>query len=205
MPRKRVVSSDEVLHRATALFWRQGYEATSVEDLVRATGANRAGLYGAFTGKRGLFLRALDHYRDGFVGRALAGVEASGASIAAIRAYFDALIDLDVQCGLPGSGCLMANSMTEVAPQDDEVQARVRAHFDRLRRGFTGALSNARSAGELPAWFDTASFGHFLAVAAQGLWVFSRICDDQAELRGFVTTMLAPLAGPFVEEADSHG
>jgi TetR/AcrR family transcriptional repressor of nem operon len=205
MPRRRVVPSDEVLHRATSLFWRQGYEATSVEDLVRTTGANRAGLYGAFTGKRGLFLRALDHYRDGFVGRALAGVEETGASIPAIRAYFDALIDKDVQRGLPGPGCLMANSMTEVAPQDEEVQARVRAHFDRLRRGFTAALANARSAGELPAGFDTASFGHFLAVAAQGLFVFSRICDDEAELRGFVATMLAPLTGSSTEEASSHG
>src|SRR3977135_1749818 len=80
MPRKRLVPSDEVLHRATALFWRQGYEATSVDDLVQTTGANRAGLYGAFTGKRGLFLRALDHYRDGFVGRAIPGGGATGAS-----------------------------------------------------------------------------------------------------------------------------
>jgi TetR/AcrR family transcriptional repressor of nem operon len=205
MPRRRVIPCDEVLHRATTLFWRQGYEATSVEDLVQATGANRAGLYGAFTGKRGLFLRALDHYRDGFVGRALAGVEETGASISAILAYFDALIDLDVQRGLPGPGCLMANSMTEVAPHDEEVQASVRAHFDRVRGGFTRALTNAQSAGELPADLDTASFGHFLAVAAQGLWVFSRICDDEAELRGFVASMLAPLTGSSTEEASSHG
>src|SRR5713226_8584890 len=120
MPRKRLVPSDEVLHRATALFWRQGYEATSVDDLVQATGANRAGLYGAFTGKRGLFLRALDHYRDGFVGRALAGVEASGASIAAIPAYFDALIDLKASAGRPGPGGPMPTRMTKAARQAEE-------------------------------------------------------------------------------------
>src|SRR6202011_688874 len=53
---------DEVLDRAMAAFWTRGYEATSIDDLVQATGIGRGSLYGTFGDKRQLFLAALDHY-----------------------------------------------------------------------------------------------------------------------------------------------
>ncbi|TMD98999.1 MAG: TetR/AcrR family transcriptional regulator [Chloroflexi bacterium] len=196
MPRKRTVPRDDVLQRATGLFWRRGYEATSVQDLVDATGANRAGLYGDFTDKRGLFLSALDRYADSFVGWAFGRVEAEGATVDAIRDYFETLIDLNVRRGLPSEGCLMANSMTEVAPRDEEVRARVRAHVDRQRRGFRQALVNSRAAGRLAPYVDVDAAAHLLAVATQGFAAYSRICTDATELRGFVDSLLAPLSAP---------
>ena len=54
----------EVLDRAMAAFWTRGYEATSIDDLVEATGINRGSLYGTFGDKRRLFLMALDRYWD---------------------------------------------------------------------------------------------------------------------------------------------
>ena len=54
----------DVLDRAMALFWRRGYEATSIQDLVDATGINRGSLYASFTSKKGLFLAVLDHYAE---------------------------------------------------------------------------------------------------------------------------------------------
>lgn len=193
MARPRTTSNETILERATELFWRKGFEATSIGDLVAATGANRFGLYGEFGDKRELFLRALDHYADSFVDGAFGKVEATGASLAAIRGYFAELIDLAEEWGLPGPGCFMANAMTEIAPRDKAVRAKVRAHFERLSRGFARALANARDAGELPAGVDAKAFAHFLAVAAQGLWSFSRICRDAGELRRYVATLLAPL------------
>jgi len=200
VPRRRTLPRDDVLHRATGLFWRRGYEATSVQDLVDATGANRAGLYGDFTDKRGLFLSVLDHYAESFVGRALAGLEREGATVVDIRRYFEALIDLSAGRGLPSEGCLMTNSMTEVAPRDGEVRARVRAHVDRQRRGFRRALANSVAAGELAPDVDVDRFAHLLTVATQGLWAYSRICTDETELRGFVDTLLAPLLAPRRQE-----
>src|ERR1700738_3778032 len=55
---------DEVLDRAMAAFWTRGYEATSIDDLVEATGINRGSLYGTFGDKRRLFLSALHRYWD---------------------------------------------------------------------------------------------------------------------------------------------
>ena len=53
---------DEVIERAMDLFWQRGYESTSVDDLVEATGINRGSLYGTFGDKRRLFLATIDRY-----------------------------------------------------------------------------------------------------------------------------------------------
>ena len=56
----------DVLERAMAVFWRNGYQATSIQDLVDATGINRGSLYTTFGDKRGLFLAVLEHYSHRF-------------------------------------------------------------------------------------------------------------------------------------------
>ncbi len=175
------------------IFWRKGFEATSIRDLIEMTGANRFGLYGEFGDKRNLFLKSLAHYAETFVSKAFAPVEASDAGIEGIETYFRTLIDLAEAWGMPGRGCLMANSMTEVAPHDEAISSAVRAHFDRLCRGFERALAIAKAKRQLPENFDAAAFAQFLAISAQGLWAYSRISRDASELRRYVTTLLAPI------------
>ena len=60
---KRQFDEDVTIDRAVEVFWRQGYAATSIDDLVRATGLGRGSLYGAFGNKTEFFLRAIDQYR----------------------------------------------------------------------------------------------------------------------------------------------
>ena len=59
MGRPRTFSESDVVASASAVFARRGFAATSVDDLVRATGVGRASLYGAFGSKDGLFQRCL--------------------------------------------------------------------------------------------------------------------------------------------------
>ena len=119
----------------------RGYNATSLDDLVNATGVSRHGIYGDFGGKRALFLASLDHYSEAVVTPAFAEVEAGGADLTTVAGYFEHQIRRAEGPGLPGRGCLMANTMTEVAPRDDEVRKLVSAHADRLRYGFANALA----------------------------------------------------------------
>ena len=125
------------------MFWTRGYYATSVDDLVRATGVSRHGLYSEFRDKRGLFVAAVETYVETVVSPAFARVEAEGAKLADIRAYFDTQISLAVERGLPGPGCLVANTMTESGPHDEVFGALVRRHLDRLNSGFRNALQGS--------------------------------------------------------------
>jgi TetR/AcrR family transcriptional regulator, transcriptional repressor for nem operon len=92
------------------LFWSKGFEATSMDDLVRATGVSRYGIYEAASGKEGLFLACLETYSQAIVTPAFADVERGDADIGAISGYFERQIAAGEHAGLPGPGCLMANS-----------------------------------------------------------------------------------------------
>ena len=67
MARPREFDEGAVLDAAALCFWKQGYEATSVRDLVARTGITAASLYNAFGDKRGLYQKALDHYVEASV------------------------------------------------------------------------------------------------------------------------------------------
>ena len=196
MPRPKTHTQQSIVAAALQLFWRQGFEATSMDDLVRETGVSRHALYGAFSGKQTLFMACLDAYSAQIVSEAFAPVERDGATLETVAAYFERQIAFAERLGLPGPGCLMANSMTERAPHDDAALAKVRAHNARLEAGFLNALQGearraAGAAAQRPAASTTVSAcAALLVVFANGLWSISRQVDDAETLRRSVREIL---------------
>jgi len=88
--RPREFEREEVVEKALGVFWRQGYQATSVQDLVEATGLNRGSLYDTFGDKHGLFLEVVEHYRSHVTARRLAKLEEPGPARAKIETFFKA-------------------------------------------------------------------------------------------------------------------
>ncbi|MFG1304753.1 TetR family transcriptional regulator [Xanthobacter autotrophicus] len=193
MPRLKQYDHKDALARAMERFWAQGYYATSIDDLVRATGVSRHGLYAEFGDKRGLFVAVMETYCATVVTPAFARVEAEGAGLSDIRAYFDTQIGLAVAKGLPGPGCLIANTMTESGPHDEAFAALVRRHLERLDAGFRNALRGACSRRRRTDAADVDSLARFLTIAAQGLWSVSRVTPEPGPLRAFVDDLLRPI------------
>ncbi len=177
------------------IFWEKGYAATSIRDIVEKTGVNQFGIYSFYGDKHRLFLAVLDRYRDKIISEVFAIVERPEASLAAIRQYFQALIDHNSMT-IPALGCLMANSMAEFGTEDTEVYQRTSAHAERLRTGFTSALTHAQRQGEVRSDLSIESMASHLVVAVQGLAVYSRIYPDCVPLENFVATTLSMIAIP---------
>jgi TetR/AcrR family transcriptional regulator, transcriptional repressor for nem operon len=187
MPRAKSHTRDDLIAGAMQQFWRHGYQATSVDDLVQATGVSRHGLYAATGCKHGLFVACLGAYIDAVVTPAFAQVETPTANITDIAVFFEFQIARGATAGLPGAGCLMANTMTEMAPHDTATAALVRSHNERLARGFRGALTRSATRPEATL---IAQLAETLVVFANGLWSMSRIVADAGVLRQATKQML---------------
>jgi TetR/AcrR family transcriptional repressor of nem operon len=194
MGRPREFEPEQVMEQAMRCFWERGYRATSVDDLVRATGVKPGSLYHAFPGgKRALFLGSLARYSKLVVPQKLRELDSAGASLAETRAYFDGLV-ADLLSPEGRQGCLLVNTAIEKAAEDDEVAAVVRGHLARLERCFTRALRNARRRGEIPQSTDVARAAGLLVATSQGLMVVGKANPNREVLEAIVSSAFAGLS-----------
>ena len=147
--RPRAFDADKVLDRALQVFWRKGYEGTSLSDLTNAMGINRPSLYAAFGDKEALFRKVLDRYADGpasYVGKALEEPRARAVMERLLRETVEA----SAKRGNP-KGCLMVQSTLACGkgtePIRRELIARRAAGEAAVRRRF----DRAKTEGDLPA------------------------------------------------------
>jgi len=193
MPRPREFEPDTVLNEAMRQFWERGYRATSIEDLVRATGVKPGSLYAAFPGgKRALFMKSLERYSNLVVPQKVGELESPTASLPQLRAYFDGLVQ-DLISPEGRMGCLLVNTAIEKAAEDDEAAAVVRGHMARLERCATVALTNAVKKGEVRASLDPAGTAKVLLAMANGLMVVGKANPDETVLRTIVENAFAGL------------
>lgn len=191
MARPREFDEDEVLDGAMRVFWRQGYEATSVEDLVGATGLNRGSLYAAFGDKQALYLKALARYRA-WRGGDVTGLLLQSPSVkGAFRRLFESFTRVpDAQ---RAQGCLLVNAAMERAQSDPETARIVGENLRTLEAAFLRALERGRAAGELPPGKDLRALARYLVSAMQGLIVAAKSQPDRRALQDIVDVSLSVL------------
>lgn len=203
MARPKEFDESLALQQAMDTFWEHGYDATAVRDLCDAMAINAGSLYGAFGDKRALFLRALDNYIETESYQAAERIRGAPSGLLGIRAFFDYLIE-QMHKGKRRWGCLVTNSITELAFSDPEVAARAKLQLRRLEDNFASALGRARSASEIPARIgpETAAF---LVCVVQGLNVLAKTRPSKASLQRVVDVALSSLQGLPVSHGKSPG
>lgn len=155
----------EVLDRALRLFWRRGYQATSVADLVEETGISRSSLYAAFGDKPALFAECLDAFAD----RTLAFLDAAPPAeppLATLRRFFEFGLN---HADEGRWGCLLVNTSLELAAADPDLSARASRHLGRVQAGFETALGRRGCAPD-----QAAGLAGVLMLMLQGLRVSTR-------------------------------
>ena len=152
------------------MFWRQGYDGTSVDDLLEATGLHKGSLYKAFGDKRALYIASLERYtshvHDGW--KKLRAGTASPKQ--ALRQWFHFLVTFKGAF----KGCLAANASAEVAPRDPEIAAMLRAFTTSFRTSFAAAIEQGQELGEFSPDVDAALAGELLAIVMFGLRVIGK-------------------------------
>jgi AcrR family transcriptional regulator len=148
--RPRKFNDDEVLDALVQLFWEHGYEATSMADIVAATGLNKSSLYSSFGSKDELFEMALSRYVD-FRTTMLSDVVGNGTrGLDDIKMFFD-YIWVEVNEMGEQRGCLAVNTSAEMGQRDQGVADIGTRYRNLMRDGITKAFSRAADAGEIPS------------------------------------------------------
>jgi len=192
MVRNRTFEPNAALSTVVDLFASKGYAETSMEDIVRATGVSRYGLYGTFGNKRDLFEQALERYAESMGKRSFVRLTEPGASLADIRKIFDDRVD-DMCCPDISKGCLFIHTAMELAPQDEDLKGVLQKFMKRMARAFAAGLESARALGEVRDDLDTRQAGEYLTSAMFGLAVLGRTGFDKAVLGRVVETTLDAL------------
>ena len=185
MPLEKQYDRTEVLENATHAFWKHGYEATSIADLVEKTGLSRGSLYDAFDGKRGLFLECLAHYDKQHRSDFLDEVAQDSRPRDAIVAVFEVAARPAKQTGLP-PGCLIVNSALEVSPHDPEVRMLVNQSLSNVEAFFKSKISAALAEGSVSGAVDPEATAKLLLGLFLGLRVLVRSEMDQAAVSAVI-------------------
>lgn len=186
MARVKEFDVDEACDDALVLFRRQGYEATSVSDLVTHLGVAKASLYATFGTKHDFYVTALKRYAERTDARVVAELSGPGSGVAAVRRLFDGY-RAEILGDETRMGCFVVNAAIELLPHDPDVARLVERSWDTLEVALTMALERARSQGELPDGSDPAMLARFLLTVLQGLRVLGKGTDAASRLDAAVS------------------
>jgi len=167
MPRPKEFNPDDAIEKAMQVFWHKGYEATSIEDLLEAMNLNRGSLYGTFGDKRQLFLKVVERYCITFVGSKFSLLDQPGPALPTIRRFIHGMIE-GALADPQRRGCLIANTVMELAPHEKEVAGTLRQALKMAEDTFFKVLSRAKQQGELNSENDPRALARFLTTMMQG-------------------------------------
>ncbi|MFJ6569551.1 TetR/AcrR family transcriptional regulator [Streptomyces sp. NPDC091292] len=193
MARTKEFDPDAALQSALELFWRRGYEATSMADLVDHLGIGRASIYATFGNKHELYLKAMDRYGETRDPRLIAELSQPGPVLPAVRALVRRFAAESAAPESRRHGCFITNTAAELAPHDPAAARRVEISWEHIETPLHAALVRAKAQGELPDDRDPRALARMLFVVMQGVRVVGKASGDPARVRDAAEQALALL------------
>ncbi|WNP33004.1 TetR/AcrR family transcriptional regulator [Enterobacter kobei] len=172
--RPKTFDRDAALDKAMTLFWQHGYEATSLADLVEATGAKAPTLYAEFTNKEGLFRAVLDRYIARFAAQHDAQLLCEDKPLEqALRDYFTSVATCFTSKDTP-AGCFLINTSATLAASSDDIAQTIKSRHALQEKTLVQFLQQRQARGEIPANRDVAALAQYLSCILQGMSVSAR-------------------------------
>ena len=196
--RPRAFDRDDALDRAMHLFWRRGYEATSVSDLTEAMGITPPSLYAAFGDKKRLFLEAVDRYQSGPGSFAQAALNEPTAERAMRRLLMDT-IDSFFEPNNP-KGCMVVLAATNCTTDSHDILDELATRRRAAERVVRNRIAAARAAGEIPSNADVDTLAGMIVTTLYGLSIKARDGASRASLRKVVEQVMSMWPCPHREQ-----
>ncbi len=182
MARPRSFDTSSVLSKVTELFWSEGYEAVSIQDIAKTTGLRPGSLHAAFGNKSDLFALAFEQYGARFD----AHMRVDHAGLEGAREYLEKLIAAAIE-DPDRKGCLIVNTASELAAHPEPIRIAVGQRLDRMKSFFRERLAEAGK--------DSEASAHILFGAAISILVLARADQSETVLQDIANGAMGAVAG----------
>jgi TetR/AcrR family transcriptional repressor of nem operon len=191
MARTKEFDEDAVLLKAMRLFWEQGYEKTSMMDLVTQMGVHKRSMYDTFGDKHSLYIKVLKRYNEMIEKSVSNLVKGACSADEGIRLLLEMAVNQDKN-ELP-KGCLMVNTAVEMVTHDPESKLWVTKNFTSSEQLIRELIEAGQQSGELDISLDAEMLSYYFNNAYTGLLVMSKTIDDKEKLNNIIETTMSIL------------
>lgn len=192
MPRTKEFDEAEVLQKAIELFWKKGFHATSIQDLVAHLGINRASLYNAFGDKKSLYEKAMRSYHQHSQTEMQQLLNSNLSAKEFIRLFLHRTVKQSIEdpdC----KGCFVVNATIELATMDDFISRFASDNFAGFEELFSGVILQGQEKGEVPVDKNPKALARFFFSTANGLQVMVKLKPGKEALEDVIETALQVL------------
>ena len=185
---------DKALDAAMQLFWSQGYEATSLQDLLSGMGLSKSSFYQGFGGKKELFVRCMGRYRDKMAGLFAELMREADSGRAFVERLLLGAASETRQPDNLRRGCLLMNTATEFAQKDQAIAAHVTTGFKGLHTVFRTAIGRGQKDGSITAQQDAGVLADYLICSLGGIKTMVKGGASEEKVKEIIGVILRTLA-----------
>ncbi len=172
--RPRKFNEKEALSAAMHLFWKKGYDGTSMKELTQAMNMKGPSIYAAFGDKRALYLRTIEHYADRNACAPVLAFEEEEDIRLAVRKFLEAVIDKSAADATGNGGCFLASCVSTSAGEVGGVSERLEQAIDDTDSRLTARFDREKQKGTLPSNFPSKARAQLMFDLRQGYVFRSR-------------------------------
>lgn len=189
MPRSEDFNREQVLDKAKNAFWMKGYNGTSMQDLVDATGLNRSSIYNSFGSKMELYQQSLKQYQSESSTIFDKAKQQDRTAIETIGLVFVYALE-DILGDQERKGCMLINCHTEMGNQDEQLKALFSANQERLVEIFEDLVKQGQEDGSIRKTEKSDLLAYYLVNGFQGLRITGMNSTDPKVLKSIIQNIL---------------
>jgi TetR/AcrR family transcriptional regulator, transcriptional repressor for nem operon len=189
--RPREFDREDALKAAMETFWTHGFEGAGMESLSAAMGIGRQSVYGAFGGKKALYLEALRAYNAGNVGALVSALRKAKSPMEGLKIVL--LTPIELTGPERAKGCFGINAICEFGQSDDDVTAALSVSGRILHIALVDLVREAQTKGEIGPGVDPVVAAGLIQILLSGVKVAARAGTAPEAMRRVIDLALGAL------------
>ncbi|WP_086981395.1 TetR/AcrR family transcriptional regulator [Vibrio aphrogenes] len=185
---------EQVIQKATALYWQKGFHGTSMRNLQDVIDMRPGSIYACFGSKEGLFKESLHHYTTNTLQLLAQCRVQTDSPLLALKNFIYAAV-VDSQDSAPSNMCLLVKTISELTEENEELLEQAKTLLSQIENAFTKLLQEAQTKGEIAKQQPCQPLSRYLQIQIMGLRTYLRANPDNVDTQELIDSIFT--YGPF--------